>query len=408
MTTTSEVLSTRAPSRDPGLVEAGGWPFLITAFLGRIPSSMLQLGYLMVLSTSGRGLAMGGLVVACIGLGTAIGAPVLGRLVDRFGALWVLTAATALSVLGQIDFLRNLSAGSSSTELLVCAGLVGAANPQIGPVARSHWSHLVEKLGAPRLMSKALGYEGAVDELGFVIGPVLAGSLVSFFGAQPAAIAMLVLTVVLQGLFLGHLWHVRAPRTVDVRDDGSREAMGLGWSVLPPMLACLGVGLLFGATQTALTALFNAREMPQATGLVYGCVGVGSGLASLAVGRLSPRIPVWTRVLGGAVVILVGALLMMTLPGALLASVHGLLLGCGAGVTLVSSFGWMERIAPRTRIATMMTTLATCLTLGVSTGAAVAGKLAAQPSHAFWPLLVAAALAVLGSAGMRLSSRRES
>ena len=61
------------------LVTAGGWPFLIAAALGRLPSSMVQLGYLMVLSQDGRGLAIGGLAVAAVGLGTAAGAPLVAH-----------------------------------------------------------------------------------------------------------------------------------------------------------------------------------------------------------------------------------------------------------------------------------------------------------------------------------------
>lgn len=402
--TTTQQPTARPTTPDPGLLEAGGLPFLVTAFVGRIPASMVQLGYLMVLSQSGRGLAVGGLAVACIGLGTAVGAPVLGRLVDRFGPFPVLTGATLLSVLAQLGFLVNLVHGSANAVLLACAGLVGAMNPQIGPVARSHWSHLVERLGAPRLMSRALGYEGAVDELGFVIGPVIASALVSLLGGRGATVATLVLTLVLQGSFLVHLWRQHDPHAATAGGPATRTRVGA--AVLPPMLACLGVGLLFGATQTALTALFDQRGIPGATGVVYGCVGVGSGLMSLLIGRLSPRIPVWARVLGGATTILVGVLAMMTLPGAAVAAVYAVVLGAGAGATLVSSFGWMERIAPRDRVATMMTILATCLTLGVSIGAAVAGRLAAAPAHALWPVLGSACLGVLGATGMLVSSRR--
>lgn len=389
------------------LVTAGGWPFLIAAALGRLPSSMVQLGYLMVLSQDGRGLAIGGLAVAAVGLGTAAGAPLVGRLVDRVGPIPAVAGATLTSLLGQALFLWLLVAHAPSHFLLGIAFLVGAANPQIGPVARSHWSHLSARLRAPHLVSRALGYEGAVDEAGFVIGPVLAGALVSWLGPVPSALAILLLTAGLQGLFIAYLLRTREDwRRVPAPEASATARSSLGWGVVLPMLGCLGVGILFGATQTGLTALFNVRGIPGVTGVVYGCVGVGSGIASLLAGRLPDRIRVPVRVLAGAVLMGVGSLVMQTLPGVLLACLVALVMGTGAGITLVSSFAWMERIAPRDRMATMMTVLATCLTLGVSAGAAAAGRLASDPAQSFWPVLASAALAAVAAAGMRFSASR--
>lgn len=389
------------PRQRTSLPGVGGWPFLITSFVGRMPSSMVQLGYLMVLAADGRGMATAGLAVAAAGLGTAVGAPVVGRLVDRFGPLPVLASATIVSLAGQLTFLALLLNHASSWPMLACAGLVGAANPQVGPVARTRWSQLAVRTNNPGLVSRALGYEGMVDELGFVVGPVLASLLVSLAGAVPATIAIAVATLVGQGAFLAHLaadrdgWRATHAEHAQTSDGGR-----VGFSALWPMLATLGVGTLFGATQTGLTSVFDQRGTPELTGLVYACVGVGSGVASLLVGRVSARIPVWARVLTGSVLMGIGALGLLQLPPAGLAAVFALVGGAGAGACLVSAFTWMERIAPRERMATMMTVLATCITLGVSAGAAVAGRLAEVPAHSFWPVLVASGLAALASLGM--------
>ncbi|MGL4832200.1 MAG: MFS transporter, partial [Propionibacteriaceae bacterium] len=136
----------------------GGWPFIITSFFGRLPNAMVQLGYLMILSQGGRGLAAGGLAVAAVGLGSAIFGPGVGRLVDRYGPLRVLSVALVFSLLGQGLFLLSLHAGQSTWQLLICAFLVGSANPQVGPVARSYWSHMARIKNQPGLVIRALGY----------------------------------------------------------------------------------------------------------------------------------------------------------------------------------------------------------------------------------------------------------
>ena len=398
-------MNTTLPSAT--LRSAGGLPFLITALLGRLPAAMVQLGYLMVLSQSGYGLATAGLAVGAVGLGTATGAPVVGRLVDRFGPLPVLSGATALSALGQLTFIALLLRDAPAAPLLGCAAIVGLANPQIGPVARSHWSHLAVRLRAPHLVNRAMGYEGAVDETSFVVGPILASLLVSLFGPAPAAATILGCTLALQGLFLAHLWldranwHQEAPHAAT-----SATSASAGTRILWPMAACLGVGIMFGSTQTALTALFEQRGTPALTGIIYGCVGIGSGISSLAAGRLPRGWAIPMRIGGGALAMIAGALAMLQLPPSGVAALVALVLGAGAGIVLVSAFSWMERIAPRDRVATMMTLLATCLTLGVSVGAAIAGRLAHVPAHGFWPVAASGVLGLVGALGMHLSRGR--
>lgn len=395
-------------TRPHSLSAVAGWPFLITAFLGRMPAAMVQLGYLLIMSHSGHGYAAGGLAVAAVGLGSAVAAPILGRLVDRFGALPILGAATVVSLLAQLAFLGMLRADGPTGALLAWAAVVGAANPQVGAVARSRWSQLATQHDDATLISRALGWEGAADETGFVIGPVAASLLVSALGATRAAVGIFAATLLLQGLFLAYLARDRhAWSGTGATPPPSSRPESISVQALWPMLAVLGVGTVFGATQTGLTVMLTDRGQSGLTGLIYGLVGVGSGTASLLVGRLSARIGIPWRVLAGALVMLAGGALFATLPPAGLAAFVALLLGVGAGTTLVSGFTWMERIAPAGRLATMMTVLSTCITLGVSGGAAAAGRLSDVPAHAFWPLAAAGILGIAAAAGMAATRRRD-
>lgn len=387
---------------DTSLIAIGGWAFLATAFVGRLPSAMVQLGYLMILSQGGRGLAVGGLAVAAVGLGSAIMGPILGRLVDRFGPLPVLSLALALSLLGQACFIIGFTHGSSNALLLAFAGLVGMANPQIGPVARSHWSHIAERRELPTLVPRALGYEGAMDEISFIIGPMLSGFLVSSFGATGAALVIGGLTCALMGIFLAYLGATRAEWAAHrhARHQITHAPARFSLPMLWPMVACFGIGIIFGSTQTGLTSMFSLRGTPGYAGLIYGAIGIGSGVSSIAVGRIAHRISVQARVAGGGVLLIASGFCFMALPAVGLSFVIAIVLGAGAGFGLVSAFGWMERIAPRQLMATMMTLLATCITLGVSLGAAVAGRIAGVPSHAFWLVVAAGVLCIVAAVGM--------
>lgn len=384
----------------PSLIDHGRLPFLVTTMLGRQPAAMVQLGLLMYVASSGLGLDLGGMMVAAVGLGTAIGATIIGRLVDRFGPLPVVVVATLVQLSGMFLILQltpSVAEGSLGSWALLAAGLVvGCANPQVGPIARSHWSHIARERREPALIRHALGYEGAVDELSFIVGPIVAGLLVSFLGPAPALWALMGIIVVGQGAFVIYLIAERGSwgRVMPQSAASGRIPVGL---LIGPMVTLLAVGITFGATQTALTALNEARDTQHLTGIIYGCVGAGSMVSSLLVPRLPSRVTVDRRLLVGAVGLLLGGLGMLFLPGAFVAGLLGVLIGLSVGIILVTGFTRAEQVAPASRMASAMTLLATCLTLGVSIGAASAGQLADDLVHAFYPLLAAGLLALLAT-----------
>lgn len=366
---------------------------------GRQPAAMVQLGLLMYVAGSGLGLDLGGLMVAAVGLGTAVGATIIGRLVDRFGPLPVLIGATLVQLSGLFTILQltpPVIDGSLTRWALLGVGLVvGSANPQVGPIARSHWSHIARERNEPSLIRQALGYESAMDELSFIVGPIGAGLLVSLLGPVAALWSLMGIIVVGQGLFIAYLivergaWGRVMPQPGETPDARLPIRVLLG-----PMIILLAVGVVFGATQTALTALNEFRGTQEMTGIIYGCVGVGSMTASLIAPRLSQRITMNHRLLAGSVGVLATGVAMLFLPGPAPAIVIAIVLGLAVGIILVTGFTRAEQVAPPSRMASAMTLLSTCLTLGVSMGAASAGQLAGDLMLAFAPLVAAGVLAL--------------
>lgn len=398
-----------APSRAarPSLTQVGGRAFVLTALVGRIPAATIQLGLLMFVSSAGLGVGLGGITVAAVGIGTALGAPLVGRAVDRWGPLPVVLVATLTQALGLVAVLAVVQARADTWVLVLCAAVIGAANPQVGSIARSRWSHLARRRQDPTLVRRALGYEVAGDEVGFIVGPVAASLLVGVLGPFPALWVLLAFTLVGQGAFAVYLWAVRASW-----DRGTTAALAAGVPRLPlapllaPMAACLAVGAAFGATQTGLTAVYAARGTEELTGVVYGCVGVGSAIASLTVSRFAGRLALSLRVAIGGTAVLLGALGMTALPGIWGEAGLGLVIGVGAGLMLVSGYTRAESVAPSHLIASTMTLMATALVLGLSAGAAGSGALADVLGRGFWPTVVAGLVGILAGVGFSAHSPR--
>ncbi len=396
----------------PSLVRHGGWAFLVTAVIGRQPPAMVQLGLLMYVAAEGLGLPLGGATVAAVGLGTALSATLIGRLVDAFGPLPVVAAATVVQVSG-LAAIRAATPGLVAGTvphgvLLLLAGLCGLANPQIGPIVRAHWSHLSRARHEPGLVGVALGYEGAMDEMSFIVGPVVASLLVAALGPGPALYTLMAIIVAGQGVFIVHLWFARAEwghsPAVAGRD---RAPTKLPFrALLPPMVILLAVGVTFGSVQTALTAQHAAAGTEYLTGIIYGSVGIGSACSSIVTPRLPPRISTATRLLFGACGLVLAGVAFSFLLSLWPALVVAILMGVGIGVVLVTGFARAEEVAPTGRIASAMTMLSMCLTLGVSFGAALAGRLSEVPARGFWPVVVSGLVAILASRYIAHQQRR--
>lgn len=387
------------------LPAVGGWAFLVTALIGRLPAATVQLGLLLYVSGAGLGLGLAGLTVAAAGLGSAIGAPLVGRLVDRFGPLPVVAAATVVQLLGMGSLLLVVLHDGPSALVLVFAALIGSTNPQVGAIARARWSAIARRRRLPGLVSRALGYETACDEVGFILGPVIAGVLVGLLGPNPALGVLMAWVVLGQGCFIVYLLSRRGlavdTHTLDVADG---TAPRIRWAaVLPPMLVCLCVGTVFGSTQTVLTAINDARGTAGYTGLIYGCMGVGSALASMLVSRLPRRLPLSVRVAGGAMLVSLVALVLLSIPGPAVLGLLFMVTGLGVGTMLVSAYTRGEHVAPSHRIASVMTMLTTCLVLGVAFGSALGGVLSAVPRHGFLLTLAAGLVGMVAAVALHVT-----
>lgn len=368
------------------LLDAAGPGFLVCAYLGRLPAAMNQLGLLLVVSAAGRSLALAGAVVAAVGLGTAFGAPFIGRLHDRAGAWRVTTCALVIQMAALIAIWGALSRALADWIILVAGAIMGMANPQAGSVARAVWSSIARAGGPParalRIVRVGMGWETAADETSFVIGPVAAGGLVVLLGARGTVVALGALTLLGEGLFVAWLLaHRRIGRSGPdrARSDGDRSAPRGASSgapvgdLLPVLLTVMGIGVVFGTTQTALTAVHAAHGTPGLTGPVYGSMGITSAL----VGFMSPGLRIGRlrkTAVGGAIVLLC-SLALMSVPSTTLAEAVILCLGAAVGMTLVTCYSRVEELAPAGRVTGVMAMASTGNVLGVSVGSMVTGAI---------------------------------
>ena len=149
---------------------------------------MLTVGALTLVTAVTGSFAAGGMSAGAVGIGSALGAPILGALADRRGQRPVLIFAAVFNTVAVIALIlaAYLVPGgqdlAAALPVLAAAFVAGASCPQVGPLARVRWMALTARGGRnadPGDLDTALSYESTADELTFVLGPALVGILAS-------------------------------------------------------------------------------------------------------------------------------------------------------------------------------------------------------------------------------------
>jgi len=405
------------------LPQLAGRAFLPVAFLARLPFSMLTIGTLLLVTSTTSSVALGGLASAATALGTAVGGPTQGVLADRVGQRRVLLVCVPLATLAVLGLVLAASAPGATAAVLVAAAATGASAPQVGPLARVRWLRLAH--AEPRTVGAAMSYESTADEVSFVLGPALVGVLASAGSPQAAVLAAAGGIAVFGTAFALHpTARAAAPHAPDtVPGPGTADAP-VGVTPAPAtahvgtvalvrregvaLVGMLAMGLLFGGTQAALTALTRDAGVPGSAGLVYAVMGVGSAVTALAVVALPRRWGLRGRWVTFAAGLLAGTLaLVLAAAGGSLAAVVVAVAATGlfVGPVMVTVFTVAGERAPAGRTAAAMTLVASANVVGVAMGASGGGALAdgVATTAAFALPVVAAALLVV--TGVSLTSR---
>lgn len=429
--TTSRSRGLRLPGRFARLPELAGPGFLPVALFARLPLAMLTVGALTLATAVSHSYVIGGVAAGAVGIGSAIGAPVLGALADRAGQRPVLLWAAVVNTLAVVALILaayltpSFAVPADATALALVAFLAGASCPQVGPMARVRWmalttrdlhepaspGHTGASVASRRAdLDTALSYEGTADEFTFVLGPALVGLLASLFAPWLPLVLAALLTATLVPAFAVHpsqLAVVPAKRKAgdgvgprQERKSGATAAGMLAWlKVAVAVLAMVCMGTFFGSVQNALSAFSAQFATAEIAGLMYAAMGLSSAVAALSVAYWPQRFGLTARWISSAALMAALSLLLF-LPAGIWPMVLALLvLGIPVGPVMVTVFSIGGLVAPEGRMATVMTALASGIVAGTALGAFLSGQVAETQGFtaAFGVSLAsAAALAVLG------------
>lgn len=350
----------------------GAVPLSLVVLVARFPSGMSSLAATMLVTALHGSYGRAGLGGAVVLAAIAVTGPYQARLVDRYGQTRVSVPAVLLATLGCAVTMAALYGHAPTWAYLLGCALSGVG-PNTGSLARARWAYLHR--GDEGALHTAYAYEGVVDELCYILGPVAAIGLATAV-SPPAGYAAAVLLSLFGVLGLATQRRTEpppanAPAPAPANAKAPAALRGRGLTMLVLVLAATGG--VFGTMEITTVGFAQAHGDKAGAGLVLSCYALGSFLSGLAFGLWRPR--------GRSVVRMRWALAAMALSLAPLPLARTLpevaavlfVSGFTTAPTISTSMGMVRELVPPTRLTEGFTWTTTGLLVGVSAGTAAGG-----------------------------------
>ncbi|WP_329398233.1 MFS transporter [Streptomyces lydicus] len=341
--------------------------FSAAGLLGRMPLSMMGIGIVTMVSQLTGRYGLAGALSATLALSAAVLGPQISRLVDRHGQRRVMRPATLVSLAAVAGLLLSALQRWPDWLLFVFAACMGCV-PSVGSMVRARWAELYQ--GSPRELHTAYSWESIVDEMCFIVGPILSIGLSTAWFPEAGPL--------LAGGFLaaGVFWLTAQRATEPVPHPREHHTKGSalrsrGLQVL--VVTFVATGAIFGAIDVVTVAFAEEEGHKAAASLVLAVYALGSCVAGAVFGLLHLKGHPSRRWVVGVCAMAVSMVPLRFVSSLPLLAVALFVAGLSIAPTMVTTMALVEEHVPRAQLTEGMTWTSTGLAVGVALGSSAAG-----------------------------------
>jgi MFS family permease len=260
------------------LSNKSGQYLLISSFPARMAYGMISLSIFFKVQQTTGSIAIAGLATGVNGITGATTAGLRGTLIDRFG----MKIPLRFFAPGYALLILLFSTGSSKTELVLFAGLLGFSAPPINLSIRPLWKVTVPK----EQIRTAYAIDTAVMNSVGVFGPLLA-TTVSLNYSPQISLRICSILIIVGGTALSLSPQLKRWKP----EKKSSSDLAVWRTPAMQLLMCEGVfiGLGWGAFDIAVPAFTTLENIPQRTGMIFAIMAAGNVIGGLVAGMVSKK-----------------------------------------------------------------------------------------------------------------------
>jgi predicted MFS family arabinose efflux permease len=342
--------------------------FSLAGFVARLPLSMTGIGIVLLVSLTTGSFGLAGSLTAAATVTGAVVAPLWGRATDRIGQSRVLLLTVLINVVSVTLLVSSIELGWPLAVSFAAAVGIGIGFSLAGSSVRARWT--VRLNGSP-LLHTAFAIEAMLDEVVFIIGPVLvtflATALHPALGVGVSAVIGLVGAVALAGQ-RGTQPPIRP--TSAGREGRSR----MPWRILLPVaIACTALGMIFGGMEVNIVAFATEAGVLKYAGLILIAWSFGSLVAGAVTGAINWHASPARRFQVGGILLALSLLPLPFVTHPVGVATVLILSGLAIAPTLIASVGVTQSAVDQSRLTEALAWSSTGLAGGVAIGAAAVG-----------------------------------
>jgi MFS family permease len=343
--------------------------FSLAGFVARLPLSMTGIGIVLLVSLTTGSFGLAGLLSAAGTVTGAVVAPLWGRVTDRAGQSRVLLISVVINALSVGLLVTAIELSWSLVVSLVAAIGIGAGFTMAGSAVRARWTL---RLNGSPLLDTAFALEAMLDEVVFIVGPVLVTFLATAF--HPALGVGVSAVIGLIGAVALALQRSSQPPIRSMPRDGDAGLSRLPWHVLLPVaIACAALGMVFGGMEVNVVAFAKEAGVLGYAGVILMAWAFGSLVAGAISGAITWHSSPAKRFRVGASVLALSLLPLPFIGNPVVLALFLLVSGMAIAPTLIASVAVTQSSVDQRRLTEALAWTSTGMAAGVALGAAAVG-----------------------------------
>ncbi|KFI54740.1 major facilitator superfamily protein [Bifidobacterium callitrichos DSM 23973] len=381
----------------------GAKAFCVSGAVARLPISMMSLGIVLALNHLYDNWTVAGTMSAVYVFALSCVTPFYARAFDRFGQRRVGRIALAVQVVSMLAFAFAALVRVPIPLLFALAVVMGLTQFSFGALVRTRWAYALRGVeDGEALLNTAYAMEAAIDEVVFILGPILAAWLATsvhpvsqlfvptlacgiggavFFSLKSTQPPAMVETVDVPGAGAGAAADRPAAGKADslsldpLRRQGARpRSVLLYGGVLPLLIVFVVFNMSFTAFDVSITASIKSMGLEGFLGLQLAMFALGSCIGAIVFGSRQLKGSHWGHMVMFLCLLAVGYVgFRLAMDNLLLLGAVEILTGLFVSPLFTTGNLIVKDLVPAESLTEGLSWVTTAGTVGTSIGSSVAG-----------------------------------